>query len=307
MKIVVVGSGGVGGYFGGCLANAGQDVTFVARGDHLAALLARGLKVESIHGDFHVSPVNATDRMEGLGPADLVLVCIKDYQLEAALPGLSALVGSDTILLPLMNGIRAAERLVVTLGRQHVLGGLCRVVSFIAAPGVLKQSSPFQSITFGEWDGRRTTRARAILSLLQQAGLTAELSTDIDAAMWTKFLFITAYSGLASVVRLPAGTIKSCPETMVMLESCMSEIEAVARAKGVALETGVVAEAMAFVRAMPDETTASMQRDVAAGRLFELEALTGSVVRYGRETSVPTPVNSFIYAALKPIEMMAQG
>jgi 2-dehydropantoate 2-reductase len=307
MKIVGVGSGGVGGYFGSRLADAGQDVTFIARGAHLAALLASGLVVQSIHGDFHVSPVKATDRMEGPGPADLVLVCVKDYQLEATLPGIGALVGPNTMVLPLMNGIRAAERLVESFGRQHVLGGLCRVISFIAAPGVVKQSSPFQSITFGEWDGRPTKRTRAILSLLRQASLTAELSTDINAAMWTKFLFITAYSGLASVVRLPAGAIKSRPETMAMLKSCMSEIEAVARARGVALETDVVAKAMAFVQAMPDETTASMQRDVAVGHLFELEAMTGSVVRYGREASVPTPVNSFIYAALKPIEVRARA
>ncbi|UCG23339.1 MAG: 2-dehydropantoate 2-reductase [Chloroflexota bacterium] len=303
MKIVVVGSGGVGGYFGGRLARADQDVTFIARGDHLAALLAHGLTVQSVHGDFRVSPVSATDRMEEPGPADLVLVCVKDYQLEDALAGIGALVGPETIVLPLMNGIRASERLVELFGRQKALGGLCRVISFIAAPGVVKQSSPFQSITFGEWDGRRTPRSEAILSILQRAGLTAELSTDIKAAMWTKFLFITAYSGLASVVRLPAGAIKSSPETMAMLQSCMAEIEAVARAKGVALERAVVAEAMAFIRAMPDETTASMQRDVAAGRLFELEAMTGSVVRYGREASVPTPVNGFIYAALKPTEM----
>ena len=307
MKIVVVGSGGVGGYFGGRLAYAGQDVTFIARGDHLSALLARGLTVQSIHGDFCVSPVKATDRMKGLGPVDLALVCVKDYQLEDALPGISALVGTDTVLLPLMNGIRAAERLAEAFGRQKTLGGLCRVISFIAAPGIVEQSSPFQSITFGEWNGRRTPRAETILSILKQAGLTAELSTDIEAAMWIKFLFITAYSGLASVVRLPARAIKSCPETMAMLESCMKEIEVVAQAKGVALETGVVADAMSFVRAMPNETTSSMQRDVAAGRLFELEAMTGSVVRYGREVGVPTPVNDFIYAILKPAEMTARA
>jgi 2-dehydropantoate 2-reductase len=306
MKIVVIGTGGVGGYFGGRLAEAGQEVTFVARGDHLAAMQAGGLLVHSVHGDFHVLPVKATDRMEGMGPAELVLVCVKDYQLEAALPGIGHLVGSDTTVLPLMNGIRAAERLVAAFGRRQVLGGLCRVVSNIAEPGVVKQSSPFQSITFGEWDGRTTPRSQAILSILQKAGLTAELSADITAAMWTKFLFITAYSGLASVVRLPAGAIRSCPETMALLESCMSEIEAVARARGVALESDMVVKAMAFVQAMPDDTTASMQRDVAAGHPFELEAMTGSVVRFGREASVPTPANSFIYAALKPVEMKAR-
>ncbi len=306
MKIVILGSGGVGGYFGGLLARSGQDVTFLARGEHLNAIKDLGLQVISVHGDFRITPAQVTDDVSNIGTTDLILVCVKDYQLTDILPAVKRLVGTETAVIPLLNGVRAASRLSEEVGRENSLGGVCRVVSFKAAPGVIDQRSSFRSISFGEWNGRMTTRAQAIYEVMQKAEIDVEVTIDIRKTMWTKFLFITAYSGVASIVRLPIGQIRPCPETMVLMEQAMEEIEAVARAKGVNLDEDIVKKSMAFIEGFPDDGTASMQRDVRDGRMFELEAMTGSVKRYGKETGVPTPVNNFIYAALKPQEMLAR-
>jgi len=215
-------------------------------------------------------------------------------------------VGTDAAVIPLLNGVRSARRLSEEVGCEYSLGGVCRVVSFKAAPGVIDQSSSFRSISFGEWNGRMTTRAQAINEVMQKAEIDVEVSIDIRKTMWTKFLFITAYSGVASIVRLPIGQIRLYPETMVLMQRAMEEIEAVARIKGVNLDEDIVKMSMAFIEGLPDDGTASMQRDVRDGRMFELEAMTGSVKQYGKETGVPTPVNNFIYAALKPLEMLAR-
>ena len=299
MKIAVVGTGGVGGYFGGLLARAGEDVTFFARGTHLEAI-RRGLQVKSVHGDFAVSPAKGTDNLATIGPVDLALVCVKDFQLEGVLPALPVILGPETVVLPLLNGVRAGAKLAEVLGREQTMGGLCRVVSFVDEPGVIRQLSPFRSITFGKWDGRRSERAQRILKAMTAAEIDATLADDIEKEMWTKFVFITAYSGVGAVTRSPAGDLLACPETMAMLRAVVEEIVATGRAKGVALDEDIVEKTMAFFEGLPDDATASMQRDVQDGRFFELEALTGSLVRNGQLLDVPTPVNQFIYAALKP-------
>jgi 2-dehydropantoate 2-reductase len=275
----------------------------LARGAHLDAIRERGLQVKSIHGDFLIEAVKATDDSSTIGLAELVLVCVKDYQLDHVLPDMKQVVGQGTAVIPLLNGVRATERLAEELGRDRVLGGLCRVVSFKTAPGMIEQVSAFRSITFGEFNNEKSQRALAILQVLEQAEIEVELADDIRKAMWTKFLFIAAYSGLASVVRLPAGRIRSCPETMAMMQQAMQEIEAVARTIGVNLDADIVQKSMTFFDGFPDDATASMQRDVQDGRMFELEAMTGSVIRYGAESGISTPVNDFIYAVLKPLEM----
>ncbi|MGD8857270.1 MAG: 2-dehydropantoate 2-reductase [Chloroflexota bacterium] len=299
MKIAVVGTGGVGGYFGGLLARAGEDVTFFARGTHLEAI-RRGLQVKSVHGDFAVSPAKGTDNLATIGPVDLALVCVKDFQLEGVLPALPVILGPETVVLPLLNGVRAGAKLAEVLGREQTMGGLCRVVSFVDEPGVIRQLSPFRSITFGEWDGRRSERAQRILKAMTAAEIDATLADDIEKEMWTKFVFITAYSGVGAVTRSPAGDLLACPETMAMLRAVVEEIVATGRAKGVALDEDIVEKTMAFFEGLPDDATASMQRDVQDGCFFELEALTGSLVRNGQLLEVPTPVNQYIYATLKP-------
>lgn len=306
MRIVVVGTGGVGGYFGGLLAYSGQEVTFIARGQHMRAIQAHGLQVNSIHGDFVISPSPVTDDMGAVGRAELVLVCVKDFHLGDVIPAMKPLVGRETTILPMLNGIRAAEQLIEAFGRDKVLGGNCSVVAFVAKPGTIQQTSAFRRVAFGEWNGAETARTRAIFDIFQATGVDVELSADVRKTMWTKYLFITAYSGVASVVRLPAASIHACPETMEMLQDAMKEIAAVALARGVSLDENVVESTMAFVRALPPEATSSMQRDVEAGRPSELEALTGYLVRQGIEMKVPTPVNTVLYAALKPLELHAQ-
>jgi 2-dehydropantoate 2-reductase len=306
MKIVIVGAGGVGGYFGGLLAHSGQNVIFVARGEQLAAINRKGLRLNTVHGDYVIDPVHATDNMSDIGPAGLVIVCVKDYQLDGVLDGLETLMDDETTILPLLNGVQAAEKLTQVFGFKRVVSGLCKVVSFVVEPGLIKQASPFRSITFGEWGGQETERSKAIQKTLSDAGIDAELSKDIRKAMWTKFLFITSFSGVASVVRLPAGEIQICGETMAMLRSAMEEIEAVARAQRIELDRDIINKTMAFVEGLPAETTPSMQRDVMGGRLFELEAMTGSLIRQARNSGIETPVNVFLYAALKPQLIRAQ-
>ena len=305
MKIAIVGSGGVGGYFGGLLARSGQDVTFIARGDHLKAIKDTSLRVTSVHGDFLIKPAQATDDVSRISKVDLVLVCVKDYQLTDIMPAIKRLVGPQTAVIPLLNGVQAGRKLAEELGHQRTLGGVCRVVSYKSAPGIIDQRSSFRSITFGEWDGQKTTRAQEIYKAMKMAAIEVELTDDIHKAMWTKFLLITGFSGVASVIRLPIGWILSYPESKALMMQAMEEIFTVARARSVDLDEDIVQKSMAFIEGYPEDGTTSMQRDVVDGRMFELEALTGALKRFGEETGIPTPANNFIYAALKPHEILA--
>lgn len=307
MRIAVMGTGGVGGYFGGLLAHAGYDVTFIARGEHLAAIRTRGLQVQSVHGDFVVAPAAATDTPATIGPVDYVLFATKTYHLDAALAAMRPLIGPQTAVIPLQNGIDAADRTAAALGRAHVIGGMCQVGSYIAAPGVIRQISQFRRVVVGELDGRITPRVEAIVAALQAAGATAEATDDIRKALWTKFIFIAPFSGVGAVARVPAGEIMSCPPTRRLLEDAMREVEAVARARGIALDTDIVPKTMAFCDAMAPEQTASMQRDVMDGKPSELESLIGVMVRLGEELGVPTPAFRFFYAALLPQERRVTG
>jgi len=307
MRVAIMGAGGVGGYFGGLLAHAGQDVVFIARGEHLAALRARGLRVESVHGDFTIRPAQATDDPTTVGPVDYVLFATKTHHFDQALAAMRPLIGPHTTILPLQNGIDAAERAAAALGREHVIGGLCQVGSYIAAPGVIKQISQFRRIVAGELDGALTPRVQAIVAALQAAGAVAEATSDIQKALWTKFIFIAPFSGVGAVARAPAGEIMACPEARGLLEEAMREVEAVARARDIALDADIVARTMAFCDNMAPQQTASMQRDVMEGKPSELESMIGVLVRFGAELHVPTPTFRFFYAALLPQEHKARG
>lgn len=307
MRIAIMGAGGVGGYFGGLLAQAGHDVTFIARGEHLAAIQTRGLRVESVHGDFTIRPAQASDNPADVGPVDTVLFAAKTYHFDQALDAMRPLIGPATTILPLQNGIDAAERTAAALGGDHVIGGLCQVGSYIAAPGVIKQISQFRRIVAGELDGRITPRVQAIVAALQAAGAAAEATTDIRKALWTKFIFIAPLSGVGAVARVPAGEIMACAETRGLLEDAMREVEAVADARGIALDADIVAKTMAFCAAMEPQQTASMQRDVMSGKPSELESMIGVLVRFGIELGVQTPVFQFFYAALLPQERRARN
>lgn len=312
MKIAVMGTGGVGGYFGGMLAQAGHDVTFIARGSHLAAIRDNGLQVKTVHGDFTVGPGRrtavplATDDPSDVGPVDLVLFCVKTYHTKEAGHAIAPLIGDDTVILSLQNGVDNEEKLAEMYGQAHVLGGVCYISSAIAAPGVIKQVSGPRTIVFGELDGSITPRAKRIHQAFHEAGIETTLSDNVQQALWTKFLFICALSGVASVARSPVGALVSTPETRELLRETMAEVEAVARARGVELEAGIVDQMMQTAESFTLETKPSMLVDVEKGNRIEIDALNGTVARLGAELGVPVPANRFIYAALKPADERAK-
>lgn len=308
MRFAIFGTGGVGGYFGGRLARVGQDVTFIARGRHLARLQEAGLRVDSIGGDFVVEAVNATDSPQSIGAVDCVILVVKAWQLGEAIKTMKPLIGGETVILPLMNGIEHIDLLTEVFGRDHILGGLCRISSFLAGPGHITHVGMKPSVSFGELDntsGRRVEKLQAIFALLD--GIDVEVPPDIQVAMWEKFIFICSTSGLGAVTRQPMGVFRSVPESRRMLESAVREAVDLGRAKGVALPGDLFETLMKRIDGLPAGMVASMQKDVMEDKPSELEAQTGAVVRMGRALGIPTPTHEFIYASLLPMELMARG
>ena len=306
MRIAVFGTGGVGGYFGGRLAQAGEEVVFIARGDHLAAMLKQGLKVDSVNGDFLVKPVQATDDPERVGRVDVVLV--KAWQVPDAAEAIRPMMGPDTVALPLQNGLEAPTQLAAVLGDQHVLGGLCGLSTFIVGPGHIRHAGADPFIRFGELDNRPSERVERLRQAFERSsGLTVEVPPDIHVAMWMKFLFITVWSGLGAVTRSPLGVWRSLPETRQMAESALQEIISVAQARDVGLPENAMPTVMNMYDSFPPDITSSMQRDIAEGHPSEVEAQIGAVVRFGKQADVATPLHEFIYATLLPTELQARG
>jgi 2-dehydropantoate 2-reductase len=299
MRIVVFGTGGVGAYFGGRLAEAGEDVTFVARGEHLRAIKASGLKVDSPGGDFIIYPAKATDDVSELGETDLVILGVKAWQVPEAARAIKPLVGPGTIVLPLQNGVDAVPQLVDALGAKNVIGGLCRIVSFVVEPGHIRHAGFLPTIIIGELDNKRTERITKIEEVFKHAGLDTTIATDIQVALWTKFLFIASFSGVGAVADAPAGVVRADPKWRAQILSAMEEIYALAHARGVNLPSDSVAKVMAAVDGLPDDATSSMQRDIAAGKPSELESQNGAVVRMARESGVQVPTHTFIYQTLR--------
>jgi 2-dehydropantoate 2-reductase len=300
MRIAVIGAGGTGGYFGGLLARAGQDVTFIARGTQLEALRARGLTVEStLTGTFTV-PVQATDDPSEVGPADLILFCVKTYDTDAAAESIRPLIRPDTMILSLQNGIDNEERIARATGHTSGIGAVAYVVSAIKAPGVVAQTAGPGKIVFGELGGGTSQRTERLHGVLQRAGITVEVHPDIRVALWQKFLFICAFSGVTAVTRLPIGTILADPVTHALFRGTSEEVEAVARAGGIDLPADCVEQAMATAAAVEPWGRGSLYHDLAGGWRLELESLNGEVVRRGREHGVSTPLNFAVYAALRP-------
>jgi 2-dehydropantoate 2-reductase len=307
MHIVVFGAGGVGGYFGGRLAQAGEKVTFIARGEHLQALLNNGLKVESIAGNFSFRPVIATQDTTGVKDVDAVLVCVKTWQVPVAANAILHLLGPYTIVVPLENGVEAPTQLSETLGKEHVLGGLCRINSRIAAPGIIQHTAMDPYVAFGELDNYPSARANNLLQAFQKAKVNAEIPPDISVAMWQKFLFISASSGIGAVTRQPFGIFRSIPGTRQLLLEAIQECYAVAIAQGIRLPENSVADTLAYIDSLSPGVTASMQRDIIECRPSELEAQNGAIVRMGQQLNIPTPVNALIYYSLLPQENLARG
>ncbi len=311
MRIAVFGAGGVGGYFGGRLAQAGEDVVFIARGEHLRAIQEQGLQVESPKGDFVIYPAQATADPRQVGAVDVILVGVKAWQVSAAATTMSPLIGDATIVVPLQNGVEAPAQLAAVVGSEHVLGGLCKISAFVAAPGRIRHAGIEPYIAFGRLDGRPSPMAERLRQAFARAGVWVEIPPDIQAAMWEKFLFIASISGVGSVARLPIGVVRRLPGCRWLLQAAMQEIYMLARARGIALAEDSVAHTMAFVDGLPNEATPSMQRDILENKPSELEYQNGAVVRMVREMGLSpeerVPVNTFIYYSLLPQELRNRG
>ena len=307
MKIAIVGVGGVGGYFGGKLAQSGKhDVVFVARGATLDALRTRGLRVDSINGDFAVERVNATDRPTKI--VDAVVFCVKAWQIPEAARHVAPIVGPETVVVPLENGMEAPDQLAGILGREHVLGGLCGIVAFIVEPGHIRHAGvddPF--VMFGELDGRDSERVQRLRNAFTSAGVKCDPTQDVNHAMWSKFLFITPMSAIGALTRAPIGVWRAMSEPRDMAVRAIREIIAVAAARGVDLGEEAIGRTLARYDGLPPQATSSLQRDVMEGKPSELDAQLGAVSRMARAAGVATPVCDVMLAMLLPQEAKARG
>ena len=300
MRIAIMGAGSIGGYFGGMLARAGNEVTLIARGDNLRAIVSNGLRVVRDDEEFVVR-CPATDDPAQAGIQDLALLTVKTYHNAQAIPAMAPMVGSDTTVLCLQNGIDSYVAASDALGPARVMPGAAYIEAGHPEPGVVTQTGSVVRIVFGEADGGASDRGRRILETLEGAGIPAELSTDIQRTLWSKFLFIATMAGVTSLSRRTMAELMPQPEWRGVIEGCMREIEAVGRTSGVNLPTDIVASTLDYILGELDQMHASMHADVMAGRPLELEALNGAVVRAGKSVNVPTPINDVIYAMLKPL------
>jgi 2-dehydropantoate 2-reductase len=307
MRIAVVGAGGVGGGFGAALAKAGADVTFIARGAHLAAMKSTGLKVISQRGDIHLVPTKATDDPAEIGPVDIVLFCVKLWDVESAGERIKPLIGPGTAVIPLQNGIDAPERLLPILGKEAVMGGVAQISASITAPGVITQVGTFMRMIFGELDGSRSKRAEDFLALCQKAGFDSTLSEQILTELWMKFVLLAANASITALARQPIGQLRDDPDIRPVFIAAYQEVIDVARAKGVALPSDALNRVLEFNRHAPPTMRASMALDLERGNRLELPWLGGKVAELGRQLGVPTPTHGVMYAMLKPYVMGKVG
>lgn len=299
MRILVMGSGGTGGYFGAKLARAGEDVTFVARGAHLAALRADGMRIKSAaEGEWTVR-APAVERLDGLPPADLVLFCVKSFDTEEAAALIRPVVGPETGVLSIQNGVDNEEKLARVLGAGHVLGGAVRVFATIEAPGVITHTFGGH-LAFGEMDGRETARARAFLAACQKASIPVELVGDVTRTLWDKYVFLTTHAGMTALTRCSAGVLRAIPEVREVYRRIASEIIAVGRAAGVKLDDAMLEQGFKFLDTVAPNAFSSLHYDLMHGKRLELEALHGHVVRLAERYQAPAPTVFAIYAALLP-------
>lgn len=300
MRIAVIGAGGIGALYGACLARAGNDVTFVARGAHLSAMRANGLKIEGDRGEYLLHPVQATDDPASIGPVDVALFCVKLWDVESAGEQIKPLIGPDTAVITLQNGIDAADRLVTILGAGHVMAGVAIITGSITAPGVVRQFGTHNRIAFGELDGRMSDRGEAFGAACEAAGIGADFSAKIRHALWDKYTGLVAASSLCSAGRSSIGPLRADPAVFPLLEDAMQEVKAVAAACGIQLEQEVSDRWMALFRAVPDAWTPSMANDIMAKRRLEFPWLGGKLVELAEAHGVPAPINRALAAVLRP-------
>jgi 2-dehydropantoate 2-reductase len=307
MRIAVVGAGGVGGGYGVALAKAGADVTFIARGAHLAAMKSAGLKVLSPRGDSHLVPTQATDDPAGIGQVDFVLFCVKLWDIESAGAHIKPLIGPETAVITLQNGIDAHERLIPILGERAVMPGVAHVSASITAPGVITQVGAFMRMVFGELDGKRSNRGEAFLALCQKAGIEGTLSETILTDLWMKFILLASNAGMMSLARQPIGNLRDDSDMRPLFLAAYREVVEVGRAKGIALPADAVEKVVALTNTMPAPMKASMALDLDRGNRLEVPWLSGKVTALGKQYGIPTPTHAMMHAMLKPYAMGKMG
>ncbi|HUL94166.1 MAG TPA: 2-dehydropantoate 2-reductase [Burkholderiales bacterium] len=299
MKIAMMGSGGVGGFFGGRLAHAGYDVAFIARGAHLAAMRQRGLLIESqAHGDIRIPAVRATDDPATLGPVDLIILSVKLWDTEAAIRQMKPMLKPGTGVLSLQNGVIKDDILRRELGDASVMGGVCYVATTITRPGVILQTGPMQRVVIGEYDSKPSERARLLDEALRKSGVSSELSGDVRRAIWEKYVFLVGLSATTATMRSTIGPIRKNPRTRAFLLEVMREVVAVGRAQGIALPPDYADACLSRADGLPEDMAASMAHDLARGNRLEVEWLSGGVVQLGAAAGVPTPANRAVWDIL---------
>jgi 2-dehydropantoate 2-reductase len=298
MRIAVFGAGALGGYFGARLVASRHDVALIARGAHRNALRSNGLTVVGPTGNLRLTQRIVTDDPTEIGEVDLILLAVKTWQLPSALQEMKPLVGNDTAVVTLQNGVEAPDQVAAIYGRERVLPGVARVLVVLEAPGVVRHLGGVESLMLAEWVNTVTPRVRRIRTALHEAGIPSPTPGDIRVELWTKFLLVAGVGGLGAVTNAPFGTLRGRPGLRRRLTEAMSEIKQVGRTTGIALSDDIVASTLLFLDRQPGDGTTSLQRDLAAGRPSELEAWTGAVVRLGGASGIPTPVNDFLYEIL---------
>ena len=308
MRIAIFGSGGVGGYFGGRLAQAGYDVVFIARGETLAVIQESGLRVNSIAGDFILNKVQAIDDPKKVGKVDVVLCTVKSWQVAAAAKSMAPMIGDDTLVVPLQNGIEAASQLAALFGTDTVLGGLCALIAFQASPGHIKHIGANPLIRFNRLDGQADSRVNQLSEIFNHCdGVKSSIPRDVNVAMWLKFLLISPWSGVGSVTRAPIGILLKLPETRQLLLDSMQEVHQLGVAQGINLADDCIKQTITVLESLPESSKTSMQQDMAKGKTSELDEQSGAIVRLGKAYDIHTPINRFILDSLRPQELRARG
>ena len=307
MRFAVFGAGGLGAYYGARLVEAGYEVSFIARGLHREAMQKNGLKVISPVGDVHLERLQVTDQPADIGAVDVVIIAVKSWHIAEIIPNLGPLMGESTVMLPFLNGVDAPDQLANAFGEVSVLGGLSRIFSEIESPGVIRHLNPGAYIECGELNGEKSGRVEALTEIFRGAGIESKVSDNIRCALWQKLLLVGSWAGLGALSQSSLGVVCDQSELRSLVDQAMDEGIAVGRALGYPLPSDLKQKMWDFYHGVPHDTTASMMRDILAGRPSELDAWNGAIVRFGEIVGVPTPVHKFTYHVLLPMERRARG
>lgn len=306
MRIIVIGTGGVGGYFGGRLALAGNNVTFIARGKHLEAIQKKGLKIKSIQGEFTIYPAKATNDISVVESADLILICTKAWQVKDIAKAIAPFLNKETMVMPTQNGVLAIEELAEYIPSQNIVGGLCRIFSLIESPGIINHMGIDPTIIFGEINHEKTERAAWLKYTFDMAGITNIWAENIQTEIWKKFLMICS-SALLAVTKTNYGELRNIPETRTMLFNLFTEIYQVGIAAGINFKSDIVNKTMIAVDSFPPHSTSSLTRDVWEGKPSEIDYQNGTVVKLGEKLNIATPINQFVFHSIIPMEKKARN